>query len=1027
MQGVRPLGPSFPTSEARMNRFCCWLVASLLVCLPLTARAQTRSVSGSVHDADTGEPLVGAQITIKGNPSVGTLARDDGNFSLAIPAQDVVLLVKRLGYPQKEVAVTNGMTTVTIVMRKDVLKLDQIVVTGQASGISRRNLANSVATVDAEQLTKVPAVSIENALQGKIAGAQIQQNTGAPGGGNRIRLRGTSSILGNATPLYVVDGVITSDVAINAGTNKVTRASGSGITAAGQESPVNRIADLNPDDIENIEVLKGAAAAAIYGSKASGGVIMITTKRGRAGAPEFSVRQSLSTQRLASKEGSRVFPSLAAAKAVFDPNNTLGDAFWSTAYNPSNNFSYEDLVFGQKPLNYETALNLSGGSENTHYFVSTLLKRDDGIVKNTFADKKSIRLNLDQSFGSRVSLDAGAEVMRSSGDRGLFGNDNAGNSIYYTVTKMPSFFDFRQRPYGTYPVNPFYPSNPFATIDLLKNRELVWRMVNSGRLNYNALEKGAHQLKFSAVGGVDVFTQRNDVYSPPELQFEPNDGLPGTAVASYGQNLQYNLNVNGVHVYTPKSWLSVTSQVGTQYEVRDLNQARTVGQNLLGGLSEPSAGTVRDLENFNSHVVDYGIFVQSEALMWERFLLTAGMRADRSSNNGEVGKFYKFPKFASSYRLASPRPGLLDEVKLRVAYGETGNQPLYGQKFTTLNSGSIGGLGGFTLGGTRGFADIRPERQRELEGGVDLALFGQRAQLEVTGFERNISDLLIQRTLAPTSGFSSEVYNGASMRVRGLETVLNAFPLQSYRGITWNTRVNFAMNRAVITKLPVAPFLFSSAQVGAIQIKEGQSATQLVGNDTVAVAGTCPDKPVDPTICATRKVGDVVPVYMGDGNPKYTAGLGNEITWKGLSLYGLFDRQKGGMLAAGTWRHFDLGQNSHDYDDPSPDPTKTLGKWRTDTYLKLTRIYYQDVSYWKLRELTLGYDIPQRLTNRVLSGGRDATISLSGRNLKTWTKFRGGDPDFSNFGGTPDALQRNRELAAYPASKQYFVNLQVRF
>jgi len=323
-----------------MNRFCCWLVASLLVCLPLTARAQTRSVSGSVHDADTGEPLVGAQITIKGNPSVGTLARDDGNFSLAIPAQDVVLLVKRLGYPQKEVAVTNGMTTVTIVMRKDVLKLDQIVVTGQASGISRRNLANSVATVDAEQLTKVPAVSIENALQGKIAGAQIQQNTGAPGGGNRIRLRGTSSILGNATPLYVVDGVITSDVAINAGTNKVTRASGSGITAAGQESPVNRIADLNPDDIENIEVLKGAAAAAIYGSKASGGVIMITTKRGRAGAPEFSVRQSLSTQRLASKEGSRVFPSLAAAKAVFDPNNTLGDAFWSTAYNPSNNFSY---------------------------------------------------------------------------------------------------------------------------------------------------------------------------------------------------------------------------------------------------------------------------------------------------------------------------------------------------------------------------------------------------------------------------------------------------------------------------------------------------------------------------------------------------------------------------------------------------------------------------------------------------------------------------------------------------------------
>ncbi|PYP62700.1 MAG: hypothetical protein DMD26_15690 [Gemmatimonadetes bacterium] len=278
-----------------MTRFRHWLVASLVLCFSTTAHAQTRTVSGSVHDADTGEPLVGAQIAVRGNPTLGTLARNDGNFSLTLPTQDVVLVVKRLGYPLKEVAVASGMTSITVVMHKDVLKLDQIVVTGQASGIARRNLANSVASVDAEQLTKVPAV------------------------------RGT------------------------------------GIAVSSQESPVNRIADLNPDDIEDIEVLKGAAAAAIYGSKASGGVIMITTKRGRTGSrPDFSIRSSLSTARLTSKEGSRQFPSLAAAKAVFDPSNTLGDAFWSTAYNPSNNFSYEDLIFGEKPLNYETALNVSG-------------------------------------------------------------------------------------------------------------------------------------------------------------------------------------------------------------------------------------------------------------------------------------------------------------------------------------------------------------------------------------------------------------------------------------------------------------------------------------------------------------------------------------------------------------------------------------------------------------------------------------------------------------------------------------------
>jgi TonB-dependent starch-binding outer membrane protein SusC len=912
-------------------------------------------------------------------------------------------------------------------MRKDPLKLDQVVVTGQATSVARRNLANSVASVDAEDLVKVPAASIEHALQGKIAGAQIQQNTGAPGGGNRIRLRGTSSILGNAQPLYVIDGVIASDVAIAPGTNRVTRASGAtSIAIPSQENPVNRIADLSAEDIENIEVLKGAAAAAIYGSKASGGVVMITTKRGRMGRPEFALRTSMGTSRLAYKEGSRAFPSLAAAQAAF---GTRTPEFWATAYNPSNHFSYEDLLFGEHPLNYETTFNVSGGSDNTRYFVSTSLKRDDGIVKNTFADKKSVRVNLDQTFGSRVTLSAGTEAVRNSADRGLFGNDNAGNSIYYTVTKLPSFFDFRPRGDGTYPVNPFYPSNPFQTVDELQNRELVWRSINTARLALEAMNTARQQLRFSANGGVDVFTQRNNVFSPPELQYEDDDGRLGTSVASYAENIQYNLNLNAVHVLTPTARWSLTSQIGTQYEVRDLDQTRTVGENLLGGLAVPDAGTVRDIDIDRLRVEDFGVFVQSEALISDRLLLTAGMRADRSSNNGAIGKMYVFPKFASSYRLPWLRPGIVDEAKVRIAYGETGNQPQYGQKFTNLTTGSIGGLGGFTIGGTRGFADIRPERQAELEGGIDLGLFNNRAQLELTEFQRNISDLLISRTLAPTTGFASEVYNGAAMRVSGFEAILNAFPYQSsrYGGISWNTRINFAMNRSKITKLPVPPFLFSTAQVGANEIRLGQSVTRLVGNDTVAVAGTCPPNPVDPTVCASRQVGNVVAVYMGDGNPDYNAGLGNEIRWRNLSLYGLLDRQHGGMLAAGTWRHFDLGQNSRDYDAPSPDQTKPLGKWRTDTYLRVTRIYYQDISYWKLRELTLGWEVPQRYVDRFMSGANNARVTVSGRNLKTWTKFRGGDPDFTNFGGNPDALQRNRELAAYPASRQYWVNFQVRF
>src|SRR5262249_25152138 len=155
-------------------------------------------------------------------------------------------------------------------------------------------------------------------------------------------------------------------------------------------------------------------------------------------------------------EGSRKFPSLDAAKAAFGART---DAFWATAWNPSNSFDYENLIYGEHPLNYETALSVSGGNNHTRYYVSTLLKRDGGIVKNTFDDKKSVRLNIDQTFGSRVTMSAGSQLVRNSADRGLFGNDNAGNSIAYTITKLPSFFDFRRRADGTYPENPFYPSN----------------------------------------------------------------------------------------------------------------------------------------------------------------------------------------------------------------------------------------------------------------------------------------------------------------------------------------------------------------------------------------------------------------------------------------------------------------------------------------------------------------------------------------------------------------------------------------
>ncbi len=983
-----------------LNRLACALVC--IVALSARAEAQARQITGTVVEEEGEIPISSAQIQVKGT-TIGTLAEADGSFTLNVPEGDIVLAVRRVSYSPAEVTVSANQSSVRIALKKDVLQLEQVVVTGQATGISKRNLANSVATVNAEQITKVSSQSIDQALQGKVVGAQIQTNSGAPGGGNRIRIRGISSILGNAQPLYVIDGVIVSDMAIASGTNKVTRASGSGISVGSQENPDNRISDINPNDIQSVEILKGSAASAIYGSKASGGVILITTKRGRTGAPAFSLRTSIGTSALSYRNGSRRFQSLEDAVAVF---GSEAEEYWD----PNRVIDYEDELYGNHPFNHETSLSISGGSENTQFYVSGLLRKEDGIVTNTYGNKKSLLANLDQRIGDRLKLSVGSQLIRNDNDRGLFGNDNRGNSIGYALTKIPSFLDLRRKADGTFPDNPFWPSNPLQTVDLFENKQTVWRNVSTVRAAFDAISADHHTLQLIAYGGADLLNQRNNVFSPPELQNERNNALPGTAAVSNTQNMQGNINLNAVHTWTPNASMSVTSQIGSQYELRTLDQTRTSAENLLGGLSVVTAGTVRDLDETRQRVEDFGIFAQTEVLLNERLLLTLGARADRSSNNGDPGKYFFFPKASASYRFPGLAPGLLDELKLRAAYGETGNQPLYGQKFTPLALSNIDGLGGFRVGSVRGASDIRPERQREYEVGADATILGSRGTLELTGFVHEISDLLITRTLPPTAGYSSEVSNGAAMRVWGLEAALDLFVVQREK-LQWQSRVNWAMNRSKITDLPVPAFLISSPQVGAVKIEEGKSATQIIGNDTLPEPG--------------RKV---VQVVIGDGNPAWTAGWSNTFTYGPFTLYGLIDHQQGGMLADGTWRHYDLGQNSADYDDLTPTGEK-VGDVRRTSYLQVTSIYYQDATFTKLRELTLSVDLPERIWKSALSGIDNAQLSLSGRNLYTWTDFRGTDPEFFNYGASnvPDAVQRNREIAPYPPSRSFWLTLSLGF
>ncbi|HUF65415.1 MAG TPA: TonB-dependent receptor plug domain-containing protein [Gemmatimonadaceae bacterium] len=334
------------------------LLMSGIVLLASPLEAQVRTVTGTVVDSTSGSGIVDARISVRGT-SLVVSTTPDGRFTIVrAPEGEVTLAVRRIGYKPSDVRVAAAQSEVRVALDRDRLQLAEVVITGQATAVARQNLANAVATVSAEDVGRVSSQSVEHALQGKVVGASIQTNSGAPGGGVQVKLRGVTSINAASEPLYVVDGVVLSNVAIPSNQNAVTRAAGGSNPSLTQDGQVNRIADINPADIENIEVLKGASASAIYGSRASNGVIIITTRRGRPGPPQLNLTQRFGFYRLSNTLGSRTFNTVEEAVAGFG-------ASAAQHFRPGVVFDQERELAGRTPLSTETIADISGGDDNT--------------------------------------------------------------------------------------------------------------------------------------------------------------------------------------------------------------------------------------------------------------------------------------------------------------------------------------------------------------------------------------------------------------------------------------------------------------------------------------------------------------------------------------------------------------------------------------------------------------------------------------------------------------------------------------
>jgi TonB-linked SusC/RagA family outer membrane protein len=994
-----------------MPKSCFLLLLCLCSSLGLFAQQQ-QNISGKIKDIVSGNPIPGVTIRVP-NTNRGTVSDASGAFSLEVPAGTPALLVSYTGYKTITVKLSGGTSKLDLSMEEDFAHLDEVVVTGLATNVKRSNLANAVATISGRELNGVaPAQTFDAALSGKVPGALITANSGAPGGGFSVKMRGITSIFGNSQPLYVVDGIFFNNSSIPAGLNDVTGAATAG-NPNNQDNPSSRIADLNPADIENIEILKGASAAAMYGAKAAAGVIIITTKKGKSGKTKISINQETGFVKVRHLMGVRAFTAETAADLAGtadnpDPNvQAKRDAYkaqFTAAQGAGKIYDYEKEMYGETGLVLNTGLSLSGGGDKTTFYLSGNRRQEKGIVKNTGYFNNSVRLNVDHKINDRTSLGVTMNYIGSSSDRGLTNNDNNGVSYGVALSSTPDFVELHPNALGEFPRNPFAASNPLETRDKMANNEQTNRFVGGANLDAKLQQSEHSTTRFIGRGGVDYYNYKTAALFPRDLQFEEN-GQQGHSIQGNTNNTNTNLGGFLINTFTPNSNISLTSTAGATLETGYMDNIVTAATNLVSGQSNLDASANTNTRQFRQKYRDNGIFIQEDLSLIDAITLSGGVRFDRSTNNGDFKKYYVFPKGSLSWNLTKMKfwkLSAIDNLKLRAAYGQSGNVPPYSSKFTGMLGSNIDGYPGVLVDNLQGNPDIKPERQAEFETGLDVSVLNGRVSLEASYYNKTIKDVLLRHALPGSTGYASEWKNSGDLKNQGVELGLTVIPVNS-ANFRWSSTVNWWFNRSKVTRLTIPAYAIGAFgnSLGTFYLEEGQPATQIKGS-------------VGPDL-----------KLIGNAEPTFQMSFFNELTlYKNFSLRFLIHWKNGGDNINLTQLLTDAGATSFDYDELINGVKK--GAYRPGA--GDASIYVQDASYLRIREIGLYYNLPLK----------DKTIrfGISANNFFTWTKYVGYDPEVSNFGSNTITTAQSRgsnglstgvDVTPFPASKRASFHVGIDF
>lgn len=970
-----------------------------LTALPGLAFAQGRQISGTVTRVGTGAPIAEATVSVV-LTGVSVRTNPQGQYSITVPGGEVRIQVRAIGFSRKDAIVPAAQSSVNFTLDQDVFKLDEVVVSGQTTVIERRNATTSIGYLSGDDVTKVAAATIESALYGKLSGVNIQGNGGAPGGGVQLQIRGSNTILGAYDPLFVVDGVIYSNARVLGG--RATIDNGASVL---EDDPANRLADLNPADIASIEVLKGASAAAIYGAKAANGVVVVKTIRGTAGNTRVNVSQRLGTFDLLRKYNPRILKSAAEAADPGDGYGAAAGVYLQT--HPLTAYNHYDQVWGKNRVSYETVADVSGGTDATKYFMSATWKRDAAIEPGTGFNRQALRVNVDQKLGQKVEVSVSSVFNRALHNRGWGNNCNNYACFGYALAYIPSFIDLRKQADGSY-INPAsgggVSSNPLQTAEFSRNQAETYRFTGGMNVTYKAHTSEKSSLRFIASGGADLFSQNDELWSPNELFYEFTQARPGTSIQNNGKNRQMNWNAGGVHSYRAGG-IQFTTSGGIQYEDRRLLTSRITTDNLVPGQQNVNQGTNVVVAQVLTPERTFAFYGQEDLLLLDdRLLISGGIRAERSSANGDISQYFSYPRVSAKYSFRD-LVGQGSELKIRGGYGQLGNQPNFGNKFTTLGTPQLGLQNGFSVSTVAGDPTIEPERVKEIEGGIDLNFWSGRANIDVTAYNRRTTNLLLSRTPALSTGFASQIFNGGQISNRGVEVVFGITPVQQ-RNFSWVSSTSFTLTRSKVDSLPVPGFRPPASGfggLGVLFIEQGKPLTRVFGT-FINASGAI-------------EQGDV-----GDTNPDFRMGFQNSFAYKNLNVSVTLDWQKGGTVTNLTQLLYDDGKTADDYGLPS-----YAERWFPNGFAGKGHItpYIESASFLKLREVAINWALPRSVSQAFGLGIRDMRIGVTGRDLLWSTPYTGLDPEVANFGAA--AIRSNVDVTPYPPSRSVFFNVAVSF